>query len=176
MCYFYRTCAVVPILTGISDPIERLLKTEEEFGNVKSSSAPLANYISIQFTAAPPAAFTTHCAKNWYSTAIVSAFPGPKEKFKIFGEYLVEDECFWAPHLRGSAGIGIAVFSYADTVRICMNVDKAIIKDRSQLNKLVKYMEQEIYTLGNLAESIVSQQSKYRSIICCIYGTLVYIS
>jgi hypothetical protein len=93
------------LLPSIEDPIKRMRKTEEELQKLKVSPVPLANYLTMPLVAVLPVAFVRLLGSNWFSTAILSNFPGPTERVSFYGgKHDVEDNCFWAPHLSGSAG------------------------------------------------------------------------
>ena len=71
---------------------------------MKKSTFPISSNFLLSLLAAFPARIIDIFGFNWFSSCVLSNFPGPMEYVSYFRKYKVEDICFWAPHLHGSAG------------------------------------------------------------------------
>lgn len=114
---------------------------------MKTSSFPIGMHLIMNILSQFPTWYIKLVGGNWFASAILSNFPGPRETVSFFRKYTVHDILFWSPHLNGSSGIGISMLTYRDTLRIGVNVDSGILPSQKAVHDLCLCIEEEMECL-----------------------------
>lgn len=81
------------------------------------------------------------------ASAVLTNVPGPREAVYLAGSKL-RQPMFWVPQ-SGSIGIGMSIFSYADSVQFGITVDKGI---HACPNAIMEYFHDSFYELAAAAD------------------------
>ncbi|ODM98274.1 hypothetical protein Ocin01_08412 [Orchesella cincta] len=145
------TVGIFDIPAHESCPRKRLAIANESANRLKRSPIMVTNFMTVPVLLSVPKCMTDLYGKNWMTTMIISNFPGPDFACNaLYDSHYIDDVISWVPHMRGSAGMGVMFQSYNGGVRVTISVDKAIIKDQTEVSELSNHISQEFLQLRSL--------------------------
>ena len=159
----FSTTAIIKLFPNTKDRIQR---NEADLNGMKTSTFPIAMYLMMTILSVFPTWYVQLVGANWFASAILSNFPGPREVVSYFQKYAIPDIVFWAPHLNGSSGIGISMLTYNNSLRFALNVDSAILPSQEAVDDLCAYIEEE---LESLQSTTVSQMKLIQGSLILIF-------
>jgi diacylglycerol O-acyltransferase / wax synthase len=108
---------------GIAEASDRLRAVQERMEVMKASAEPIVAYGILQAIGAGPNGLHRQVVDilSSKSSAVMTNVPGPEEQLHFFGVPL-NHVMFWVPR-GGTVGLGVAIISYNDTVRLGIATD-----------------------------------------------------
>ncbi|SDW07429.1 WS/DGAT/MGAT family O-acyltransferase [Marinobacter mobilis] len=120
---------LVPLPVDVHCPVMRFRQTRENMNRLKRSYQAQVTYSLLDLFGRGPDMLERR-ALNMLShkaSAVLTNVPGPKEPVYLAGVKLAQP-MFWVPQ-SGNIGIGMSIFSYANTVQFGITVDRSIPAD-----------------------------------------------
>lgn len=139
---------IVPLPIDVACPVMRFRQTQEHMNRLKRSYQAQVTFSLLDLLGRGPDLLGRRALKllSQKASAVLTNVPGPKKPVYLAGSKL-KQPMFWVPQ-TGGIGVGMSIFSYADTVQFGMTIDKNIDADPCAL---MKYFGESFAELRNQA-------------------------
>jgi len=117
---------LVNLPVDVADPIMCFHQVQQNMNRLKQSYQAQVTYSLLDLFGRGPDILERRALKllSNKASAVLTNVPGPRHAVYLAGSKLVQP-MFWVPQ-SGNIGIGMSIFSYADTVHFGITVDKGI--------------------------------------------------
>lgn len=107
----------------------RLRTVHEGMDSLKGGEAAASSVVALTALGVVPEVIE-HVASDLFTrkgSLLVTNVPGPRKRLHLAGAP-IDQIMFWAPHVA-RIGLGVSLLSYADTVRVGVRADEAVVCD-----------------------------------------------
>ena len=129
----YFGLVFLPLPLGIRDPFDRLYEIRKSMRSLKRSAEPMVVLNTLRLLGMSPEAIQNLVIKIFgtKATAVMTNVPGPRNPLFLCGRE-IKEMMFWVPQ-SGRLGMGISIASYADSVRLGVITDEALVPDPDRI-------------------------------------------
>ena len=141
---------LVCLPVDVPEPVMCFHQVQENMNRLKRSWQAQVTYSLLDLFGRGPDALERRALDllSHKASAVLTNVPGPRQPVYLAGSKLVQP-MFWVPQ-TGNIGIGMSIFSYADTVQFGISVDTAI---RVNPNEIMSYFRESFETLNQAAQA-----------------------
>jgi len=136
---------LVTLPVEVQDPLMRFRQVQENMNRLKQSYQAQVTYSLLDLFGRGPDILERRALDllSNKASAVLTNVPGPRHPVYLAGSKLVQP-MFWVPQ-SGNIGIGMSIFSYADTVQFGITVDKGIQADPQAVMAYFRDSFQHLY-------------------------------
>jgi diacylglycerol O-acyltransferase len=134
------------IPTGIPDQMQRLLHLQTQLKELKKSSIPALNYLTLFLIGLLPMSLMSFILKDAPSSILFSSLPGPN----CDTTFIDQKTCFplfEGGFGKGDIGMGVSMLSYDGGVAISILPDEAIFPEKMEAEAFLRCIVNEIQLL-----------------------------
>lgn len=146
---------VLSLPLGLKNPLDRMLEVKRRMDDLKNSPEAVVGYSLLEAMGMTPTEIENLAVEFFAmkSTLVLTNVPGPRQQLYFAGSP-IEHIMFWVPQ-SGRLGMGVSIFSYADSVSVGVMTDAGLVSDPEAV---ADFIEDDFLEMLRLTEEIQSQE------------------